>query len=75
MKTITVKIPESLERELENLARKRHVSRSAVLREALNGLAGQRKRSAADLAGELVGALRGAPNLSSAPKYMRGYGE
>lgn len=75
MKTITVKIPESLERELEKFARKRHVSRSVVLREALNGLAGQRKRSAADLAGELVGKLRGASDLSTASKHMRGYGE
>ena len=59
----------------ENLARKRHVSRSAVLREALNGLAGKRKRSAADLAGELVGKLRGTSDLSTSPKHMRGYGE
>ena len=75
MRTITVKIPESLDHELETQARKRHVSRSAILRDALNGLAAQRKRSAADLAGELVGSLRGSPDLSTSSAHMRGYGE
>ena len=76
MKTISLKIPEALDRELDHLAKQRRSSRSAVLREALEGLAGkQRKRSATGLAGELVGSLKGAPDLSSSPRHMRGYGK
>ena len=75
MRTITINIPESLKRKLETLARKRYASRSAVLRDALKGLAAKRNHSAADLAGDLVGSLRGTPNLSISPARMRGYGK
>lgn len=75
MRTISLKIPESMERELDSLVSQRHTTRSAVLREALSGLSKQRTRSAADLAGELVGSLRGSPDLSVSPRHMNGYGE
>lgn len=75
MKTISLKIPESLERELNALASRRHISKSAVLREALSNLAGQKKRSAAALAGEVVGSLQGPRDLSVSSEHMRGYGE
>jgi predicted transcriptional regulator len=75
MRTISLKIPESLDRELDKLAAQRHTTRSAVLREALSSLTKQKKRSAADLAGELVGSLQAAPDLSTNPSHMQGYGE
>ena len=75
MRTISLKIPESLERELDNFVSQRHTTRSAALREAISELTKQKKRSAADLAGELVGSLRGAPDLSTSSTHMRGYGE
>ena len=74
MRTMSLKMPESLERELDRLARRRRSSRSAVLREAVSALARRRERSAADLAGELVGSLRGPVDLSESAAHMRGYG-
>jgi len=74
MRTISLKIPESLERELDGLADRRHTTRSAILREAVSGLARHKDRSAADLAGELVGSLHGSADLSTNPAHLRGYG-
>jgi len=67
MRTISFKISESLHRDLDRLASRRHTTRSAVLREAISVLSGRRKRSAAELAGELVGSLRGSSDLSASP--------
>jgi len=75
MRTISLKIPESLERELDGLANRRHTTKSAILREAVGSLAKSKRRSAADRAGELVGSLRGPVDLSTSAAHMRGYGE
>lgn len=74
MRTISLKIPESLERELNELASRRHSTRSAILREAVGKLAKRKDRSAADLAGELVGSLRGPADLSASAAHLRRYG-
>jgi len=75
MRTICLKIPESLERELDGLAERHHTTRSAIIREAVSALAKRKDRSAAELAGELVGSLRGAADLATNPKHMRGFGK
>lgn len=75
MRTISLKIPEQLDQEIHQLARKRRLSRSVVMREALAGATRQLRKSALDLAGELAGCLNGPCDLSTSPSRMRGYGE
>jgi hypothetical protein len=79
MTTITCKISEKLNGQLEALARRRRTSKSAILREALEGKTKASARSAApsayDLVKHLCGSLRGPKNLSTNPRHMRGFGE
>ncbi len=79
MTTITCKIPEKLDLQLEALARRRRLTKSAVLREALekttNGAAGKMILSAYDMVRNLVGSLRGPRDLATNPKHLKGLGE
>ncbi len=80
MKTISLKVADNLLRKLERTARQRGQSKSAVIRAALEQyLNGERPEarplSALDLAGDLVGCVKGPGDLSTNPKYMEGYGE
>jgi ribbon-helix-helix CopG family protein len=79
MTTISCKISEKLNGQLEALARRRRTSKSAILREALEGKTKASARSAApfayDLVKHLCGSLRGPKDLSTNPKYMKGFGE
>jgi Ribbon-helix-helix protein, copG family len=78
MTTITCKISEKLNAHLEALARRRHVSKSAILREALEsktkGSAKSAAPSAYDLVAHLCGTLRGPKDLSTNSKHMKGFG-
>jgi hypothetical protein len=74
MNALSVKLPPDLHAVLSREARRRNVSRSTLVRElianALNGGAGT-SPSCADLAGELVGAVRsGRPDLATNPRLL-----
>lgn len=75
MKIASFKLPEDLDRSITELARRRHTSRSAVVRDALERLVGEPIQSAADLAGELVGCVEGPDDLSTSKAHMDGFGE
>ena len=80
MKTISLRIPDSLDSRLEALARRSGQSKSDVVRAALEEHLknGTRKRtmSAYDLVADLVGCIdEGPEDLASNKKYMEGYGE
>ncbi len=79
MRTLTVKLPPPLEARLEALVRKRKQSKSELVREAIERLVEQpgapAKGSVLDLVGDLAGTGSGPPDLSTNPKYMRGFGE
>lgn len=76
MRTVTVKLPKHLDDALDRIARQRGISRSAVVRQALGAYAARPKLSALDLAGDLVGSVRGGPpDLSTNPKYMKDFGK
>ena len=77
MTTITCKISEKLNAHLEALARRRRVSKSAILRQALENKLSARAAapSAYDLVKHLCATLRGPKDLSTNPKHMRGFGE
>ena len=75
MRTITIKLPEHLERLLDELARQRGSTRSAVLRDALEAYAGRARPTATAVAGDLVGSLRGPRDLSTSPSHLDDFGE
>lgn len=74
MRTVSFKLPEDLDDALNELARSRGASRSAVVREALEALAKGKRRSVTALAGDLVGSVDGPTDLATNPRYMAGYG-
>ena len=77
MTTISLKLPAELEARLKRAARAQGVSKSRLIREALEAhLAnGKQRPTCMDLAADLVGRLAGPKDLSTNPKYMKGFGE
>jgi len=80
MTTLTVKIPEALERSIALAARRERVTKSELVRRAMTKYVaqlgeGQNFQSAADLAGGLIGSVRGGPaDLATNAKYLDDYG-
>ena len=76
---ISLKMPEPLAAEVAAVAHRKGVSKSALIREAietfLNGDEAHHPRSALDLVVDLVGACEGPADLSVNKKYMEGFGE
>ena len=79
MKTLSLKLPESLLEKLDSVARKRGESRSALLREAIEAVIGGQSHmqdgSCLDLAKDLAGCVKGPEDLSFNKKRMDGYGQ
>lgn len=79
MTPISLKMPTRLALEVSEAARRRGVSRSALIREALEAfLRAERSDeavSALSLASGLAGAFRGPADLSTNPNHMRGFGQ
>ncbi|MCD6296821.1 MAG: CopG family transcriptional regulator [Deltaproteobacteria bacterium] len=79
MKTLSLKLPESLFAKLTSAARERGENRSALVREAIKAfIKGDNhapKDSCLDLAKDLVGCVKGPVDLSFDKKHMRGYGQ
>jgi metal-responsive CopG/Arc/MetJ family transcriptional regulator len=75
MRVVSIKLPEELDAELTKLARRRNVTRSAVLREALETFARSGQRSVTKAARDLVGSLQGSSDLSASGRHMSGYGK
>lgn len=78
MKTLTVKIPDELDRKLESVARKHNRSKSDLLRNLLSSYLENPEISgnvsALDLAGNLVGCFDGPEDLSTNRTYLEDYG-
>jgi metal-responsive CopG/Arc/MetJ family transcriptional regulator len=79
MKTISLKLPESLDKQICWEARRRGTTKSKVVRNAIESYVKQRpakvKGSWLELAGDLIGSLEGPSDLSTNKKYMEGFGE
>jgi hypothetical protein len=76
-KTISLKLPAELETQLARLSRQRSVSRSEIVRAALEAYLAKGNitpRSCLDLAGDLAGSLEGPTDLASNPKHLKDYG-
>jgi len=78
MRTITLKLPDGLAARVSATVRKRGVTTSALVREALEERLGREKPGGAgsclDLAAGLRGILSGRADLSSSPQRLKGYG-
>jgi Arc/MetJ-type ribon-helix-helix transcriptional regulator len=80
MKTLTVRLPESLVAQIEAESRRRKLSKSDVIRERLAGTEKSRRQPASlDAIADLVGSIDGLPRDLSArtKKYLKstGYGD
>ncbi len=80
MKTLTVRLPETLVAEIEVESRKRQVSKSDVVRERLQHASGsmQERTAPLDTIADLIGSVDGLPSdLSTRKKHYlttTGYG-
>jgi Arc/MetJ-type ribon-helix-helix transcriptional regulator len=75
MMTMSLKLPESLLREIEREAAARGVSKSAVIRDSLDrtlrkGRKAEKTISCLDLMGDLVGHFDGPQDLSTNKKHL-----
>jgi ribbon-helix-helix CopG family protein len=76
MRTISVKLPDSLALRLRRVVARRRATQSEVIREALEAhLAAPGPGTWAELVGDLAGSVRGGPrDLSSNKRHMKGFG-
>lgn len=75
MRTVSFKLPPRLDDALNDLARLRRSSRSALVREALELLAQGKRRSVTAMVDALIGRVDATRDLSSNPKHLTGYGK
>ncbi len=81
MNTMTIKLPSELEDAIARASAQEHVSKSALVRRALEAYLAQRKSatpfvSALDKAGDLVGCFEGGPgDLATNPAHMADFGK
>ena len=75
MRTVSLKLPEDLDQALTELAERRHTSRSALLREAVERLTREERKTVGELASDLMGCVEGPGDLATNPKHMKGFGE
>jgi ribbon-helix-helix CopG family protein len=78
MKTISLKLPDDLERTLTAKAERDGTTKSALIREAieahLSREAGRPAGSFLELAGDLIGSLEGPGDLSYNREYLKDFG-
>ncbi len=79
MKTLSLKLPDSLFRKLASAARQRGESRSTLVRDAIETFITADnhapKGSCLDLAKDLAGCVNGPADLSFNKTRLRGYGQ
>lgn len=78
MKTISLKLPESLDAKLSRVAKQRDQTKSDVVRAALeeylNGERAAAQETFLAAAQKWIGCVEGPGDLSTNPKYMEGFG-
>ncbi len=78
MKTLSLKVPDDLDREIEELARRKGWSKSQLIRRAIAGYVPRGNRASRGSflarAGDLIGCVSGPPDLSANPGHLKGFG-
>ncbi|MFT3792234.1 MAG: CopG family transcriptional regulator [Rudaea sp.] len=78
---MTIKLPGDLDDAIASASAQERISKSALVRRALEAYLAQRKSgtpfvSVLDKAGDLVGCFEGGPkDLASNPRHMAGFGK
>jgi hypothetical protein len=76
MKTLTLRIHDSLDQWLTQEARRLRRTKSQVVRDALiRANKGRKRISLHDRLKGVCGIVKGPPDLSTNPKYLEGFGE
>lgn len=76
MDSITIKLPSTLSARVSRLARQRRVSRSEIVRQALEALPDEEQGTIVERFSHLAGALKRLPrDLSTNPRHLEGFGE
>lgn len=75
MPIITVRLSRRESARVATLAKRRKVTRSELIRQAISQMDKAEKRTALDDLSELVGVIRDGPrDLATNPKHMKGFG-
>jgi len=78
MKNISLKLPNDVDQELTSLAERKGVTKSALIREAVEGYLShdpsRKKLSFLERAGDLIGCVEGPGDLSYNKAHMKDYG-
>jgi Arc/MetJ-type ribon-helix-helix transcriptional regulator len=80
MRMISLKLPEGIASQLEEESRGRSVSKSRLVRDALEEYLSRRaapkRRTVLEAAGDLIGCIKEGPeDLATNPDHMRGFGK
>ena len=76
MDSWSIKLPRTLSAKVSRLAKRRNVSRTEIVRDALEAYTSEDRLSASSAVSDLKGCLKGLPrDLSTNHKYLKGYGE
>jgi len=77
MKTISLQISRTLDAQMKCLARKSGKKKEDLIKKALEMYSGKKTNhpSCLDLAADLAGCVKAAPELSSNKHHLNGYGE
>ncbi len=76
MESMSIKLPRTLSAKVARLAKRRNVSRTEVVRDALEAYTASEGSSAGSAVSDLKGCLKGlARDLSTNQKHLKGYGE
>jgi predicted DNA-binding protein len=76
LKTISVKLPRDVSHRVTRLARERHMTVSAIVRDALEHYDAIPAGSFAEAASKYIGSLEGGPgDLATNPKHLKDFGK
>ena len=79
MKTISLKVPDTLDARLEEVAQKGRLKKSEIVRRAVAAYLAKgpraRRSSFLEQARDLAGCVDGPVDLSTSKRHMKGYGQ
>jgi hypothetical protein len=76
MESMSIKLPRTLSAKVTRLARRRNVSRTEIVRDALEAYTAANGSSAGNAVSDLKGCLKGLPrDLSTNPRHRKDYGK
>lgn len=76
MDSMSIKLPRALSARIARLAKRRNVSRTEIVRDALEAYTQANQAPAGASVSDLKGCLKNLPrDLSSNPRHLEGYGE